>query len=733
LHDTEILKREKVILASKVQLENVKRALVTEKDLKRQLDSKSEITKETVFVKSGKSFMTADVNDPDHFSEPVGDATKICLKDASRCFPFKIENGKRVLAMNKQEVNIEFQNLKAARANYNGAILEESLKRDGLIVNRTFVNHKMKRSEKRFDNKQESLNGYIDSNKAGMSEEFIDEMVRDSNKEMLFGSSEIDPGNADTKGALVNALNKKVFAKDSYGLLKDNESYQNMDKEYEESLYAVSTLQKKYDLDSPALTIVSPAISLLPDESLIKRVPAQEENVLAVEKPVEIVEVRPNYLKKEEEIKEENVVNNKIMPFVIPELGPEDEDVVVKKDEVPVIKKDEPIVKKEEIPVVIKKEDECTPDDENCKDESVVIKKEADECQADDDNCKDEIPVVIKEEPKVETPEELCKKEAVAKILELFKDDKQNILGKQFNLTAMKTAMYLKGKAAPGSVPVSLEAAMNRDQESLSKDEKITELKKIYADHGIDSAGAGMDEMVAKMKSKKFNYYSTANRMSNDEASKLYLLLSKSDSPVKFGMEDAAVAWAFGQMNKFEKGSSQYNKMNLSNHVNKMMNATIAGGTNMSVEKLQADSKAEEKAIDDAINESLKTISAACLSMIPENCLVIGDAKQDAFAEMVKTIISKQENKMDDKELKGFHVEAKNYLGQPGEADYIEIGAKRLKKNIPAFTPASLKKVQIAAGKTVMSRKAQPIRAEGKCFETKYEAGLVGVTEVPCK
>ncbi|MBA2403449.1 MAG: hypothetical protein H0V66_01650, partial [Bdellovibrionales bacterium] len=138
-YDAEILKKEKNILSTQIRLDNVKRALTTEKDLKRQLESKSEIRKETVFVKSGKDYLTADVNDPDHFADPEPEANKICLKDQSHCYPFKMENGKRVLTLNKQAVMIELQTLKSAKSAYNTNMIVETQSRDVLLMNRSNV------------------------------------------------------------------------------------------------------------------------------------------------------------------------------------------------------------------------------------------------------------------------------------------------------------------------------------------------------------------------------------------------------------------------------------------------------------------------------------------------------------------------------------------------------------------------------------------------------------------
>ncbi len=754
LYDTAILNKENEVLSTKVRLENVKRMLETEKKLKRQIKSTDVIAKETIFVKSGNDYITADVNDPEHFSEPEANATKVCLKDQSRCFPFKTENGKRVLSLNRQEVMIELQNLRAAKTKYNDKILTDEEKRDSLIANRPDVEYELARSEKKLDKKKKSLFELFNSKKAGISEEFVDQLLMDTNKENLFGASVIDPANENSKNQLYNALEKNVFGKDTYGLQKEkSDEYQEMDIRYAESFKNVTNLKTSYNLDAPALAVVAPAVYTFPDASLIKRSPSNEESVVLVQTvTTEVVDGKTEVVDGKTEVVDgkTEVVDGKT------EVVDGKTEVVDGKTEV-VDGKTEVIDGKTEVidgknvvidgkadvvdpnAIVIQKLDDenCTEEDEDCKKQELEKDKEI--CKDEEDNCVDEVPTIVEKEKIVEeTPEQLCAKEAMAKILELFKDDKQDILGKQFSLTAMKTALYLKGKAAPGSVPVSFEQYVNKDQANLVKEEKIQELKKIYTDHGMDNAGAGMDSMIEKMKQQKFNYFSSATRMTNDEASNLYLMLSKSDSPVKFGMEDAAVAWAYGQMNTFQKGTSAYNQLNLSTHVNKMMSATMAGGTNMPVAKLEAATKAAEKVIDDSIATALKTISETCQTMYPDNCVLVATAKQDAFAEMVKTILSKQEPKLGEEQVQEFHLKAQKYLGHPGDADYIEISKGRLMPNVPPFTGDNLKKMQIAAGKTIFSRKPQTFKyvqnSSIRCYSTSYETnGKVDVTESACK
>ena len=163
------------------------------------------------------------------------------------------------------------------------------------------------------------------------------------------------------------------------------------------------------------------------------------------------------------------------------------------------------------------------------------------------------------------------------------------------------------------------------------------------------------------------------------------------------------------------------------------MSSSIAGGTNISVEKLESAAREEERVIDEAIAVSLKSISANCQDRFSENCLETGMVKQEAFAEMMKMIMSKQEMKIDDKQIEGYHLEVKKFIGRPGITDYQELGIKHLKQDIPKFSPDNLKKVQIAAGKAVINKNVQSFNIDGKCYDTQYENGRVGVIESACK
>jgi hypothetical protein len=646
-YDAEILLKEKKILSSRVRLENVKRELKSEKAIKG-----TGAVKETIFVQAGKEFFTVDVNNPEHFENPPEAATEICLKSfPSKCYPFKEEQGKKVLNLSQQHIQEETLALKAAKTDYEKLIYTEEVERNQAINGRLNLLSKVTKAEKDLDKKKNDFLAFLKDPKNSMTEEFLDDLLQEGNKQHLVGSSQVDPLAPDTKEQLLAALEVMVFGKNSYGLLKNKQDeYLAKDNQYNQLLMDVNQLQVKYKLQAPSLQKVQGPAAVIVD--LPQRVPASED-----------VSPAPESVKEDIEINTSSIIESKVNPLPATPV----EDFLIK-DIAPMYLED--------------------------SQEETLVEETA------------------KEEEKIEDLEELCRKEATAKLLELLKDDKSNILGKQFTLTALKTALYLKqGKA------VSLEAMVNREQQTLVSDEKVQALKKIYQDHGMGGSVNSMELVVNKIKQKKFNYYSLHSRMTNAEASHFYLLLSKSDSSVKFGMEDAAVAWAFGQLNRHPKGSVAYNKMSISTQVNKMMGVEVAGGTNLSVSDIEKKIKKEEKEIDETILTSLKTLSESCQQMMKDDCLVMNDIKQEAFIQLMQNML-KPDLRLDADKIEGHYLEVKDFIGKTNDKDLIDLGKGKLRGNYSSFSSAELQRVHLAAGKTIHSGNQQSIQIQDKCYET---------------
>lgn len=744
--DMGILNKEKKILTAKVDLENIKRGLESEKGLRKKLAEKAPVTKDTIFVKSKDKYRTVDVNKAEDFDEPKAGSREICLKDGARCFPFKEEDGKRVFDLTKKEVNTEFNDLKDAQKSVQKEMKSEEHKRDALKSARAKAESDSAASEKALEKKKAELAQFIDKPTAGIDEAFVDKLLEDTQKERLFGSFELNPNDPDTREKMLVALDQKVFGKETYGLLKDESlRYEQADKAYNDLLGEVTKLADTFKQNSATVNSARGPVSVSADESVVakrnKTVTSDAEAGAAKVSGPEVVSARvvvPE-AKKEEE-KEKELKSEAAAESASPCTEDDDKDCFDK-------------FYAEKAGVEKPTPSPCSEDDDRdcfekfyaakAEEEKKEEKKdEAKPCVPDADNdCSEEnaaaAAVVSKNEKEPQTKEARCKEEAVQKLLELFKDGGHDILGQQFNLTAMKTALYLKDKVSEGSVPRSLEDVVNRKQSELSKDSKIKNLKELYKKHGLEKAGPGLDSLTKKLQDKthKFNYFSSQNRMTNEEASNLYLLLDKSDTDINFGIEDAAVAWAFGKVNTAEKGTVAYNQLSISTQANKLMDVSVAGGINMSAEKLKENIKKSEQGINNALKGAFSSLTADCQDIIGETagCVLYSDIKIDAFAAMMKAVADKTEPVVDDKKIADYSLKFDKFIGEPGNDDYEEIGKTHLRKksvDIGRLKPESQKKLYLAAGMSILSQKdGADVILDKKCYSLKYERGFVNLGE----
>jgi hypothetical protein len=271
-------------------------------------------------------------------------------------------------------------------------------------------------------------------------------------------------------------------------------------------------------------------------------------------------------------------------------------------------------------------------------------------------------------------PAATCKEEAIRQLLKLFKDDKENILGKQFELTAIKTALLLKKDAGHKATELkSLEGFVNQKQKEFASDDKIGELKKIYAQEAKQVDIKRLEGMTAKIKKGEYNYYNSETRILNSDVSAFYLLMDnhQEEGVPAFGVEDAAVAWAFGSLASQikDKKSPEYSKINLSNQVNKLMSPKVAGGTDTPVKELEKMQISSETEIDQALKETLKSqLSPECLAELNlngESCdASLVDLKSEAFGQMMKEITAKYDQAEGPNAVAGYYGEVKDFIAK---------------------------------------------------------------------
>lgn len=268
---------------------------------------------------------------------------------------------------------------------------------------------------------------------------------------------------------------------------------------------------------------------------------------------------------------------------------------------------------------------------------------------------------VVGNEEKAVAPEEnkdTCKDEALSVIVALFKDDKKNMLAQQFEITALKTAILVRGhfNDKKGN---TLEDFINQRQDAIRNDETIKRVQAVYSKYGLSNDLVKLDDFTKIQ--RKYNFHSMGQRLFNDDASKLYLLLSTDDSSSnpKFGMEDASIAWIAHKVQSslnLKKGSIDYNKFNLSNQVNRFMGAEVAGGSDLSVKQIKDRLDKKQKNFEDELKAQLQTISEECkekLGLLGEQC----PAKElgvEAFAKIIIEINDENNQDAVKKLSKGF-------------------------------------------------------------------------------
>jgi hypothetical protein len=284
-----------------------------------------------------------------------------------------------------------------------------------------------------------------------------------------------------------------------------------------------------------------------------------------------------------------------------------------------------------------------------------------------------------------------CKDSAVQELLNLFKDDKQNVLGKQFELTAIKSALLLKKDQAYGGVKLkSLEDYVNKQQGKLLSDDKLKQLKIIYGESGEPADVKKLEGITNNLKAGKYSYYNPKTRMLNSDVSAFYLLMDKHEEEgmPSFGKEDAAVAWAFGKLaERADRKTVEYSKLNLSNQVNKLMDARVAGGTDTPVEDLEKMQKSHETEINSALATTVKSkLSAECLKELGlegnELCdETLVDIKTIAFGNMLKDVSNEAIKADSSSKINEYYGEVKDFIGKLSPKPFVK--AKPKKKSEP--------------------------------------------------
>ncbi len=165
----------------------------------------------------------------------------------------------------------------------------------------------------------------------------------------------------------------------------------------------------------------------------------------------------------------------------------------------------------------------------------------------------------------VPVPELNCEDELKKQLLSLLKEDKQNILGKQFQKTSLKLALNLINNRSNKNIK-TLEDFISRDQQKLiSSDNQnvLAKMMKFYQEHGKIEDANFIKNQFGDV--KEASYWNKEKRLSNENISAYLLAESLSNDKSSFSEVDAATVWFAHQANSvFEKGTAEANLTNMS-------------------------------------------------------------------------------------------------------------------------------------------------------------------------
>jgi hypothetical protein len=206
---------------------------------------------------------------------------------------------------------------------------------------------------------------------------------------------------------------------------------------------------------------------------------------------------------------------------------------------------------------------------------------------------------------------EYCQDEAAKYFREVVKNDKSNILAKQYELTTLKLA-----RATAKESRSTLEEYIKKASKSINpNDPALKELDELYSRHGHKE---DLKKIVENFSSK--NHWNKNTRIYNDDVSSFILMASKVQPELNLNKRDAAITWFMNSISNqandiYGKGSAFSNKLNLSNRLAKYTGA-IAGKRSLT------DSEFAKKIskLQDDLNKEIKNIHQTFLIEFHAEC-----------------------------------------------------------------------------------------------------------------
>ncbi len=242
---------------------------------------------------------------------------------------------------------------------------------------------------------------------------------------------------------------------------------------------------------------------------------------------------------------------------------------------------------------------------------------------------------------------------------ELIADDEDNILGKQFQLTALKLT-----KNTLNEPFISLEQLIKKKTNSLNEEDtkKVRErLTKMYKTYGKEK---DVDSFISK--AKKASYWYTDKRFDNENVSEYIQAELAYNKDTNLNEKDAAITWFFGEIDgkiqkAYGKNSSKHNLTNISRTV-AVYAGGIGGHKQLSVKEIEEKMSVIETEVNTSLTALKDKLSDGLKARCPEFLDSCGgwnpDTMDKVLAKMLENISNKVKEKTDykveiDSQLKG--------------------------------------------------------------------------------
>jgi hypothetical protein len=212
-----------------------------------------------------------------------------------------------------------------------------------------------------------------------------------------------------------------------------------------------------------------------------------------------------------------------------------------------------------------------------------------------------------------------CQEELKIEIAKLLEQDKNNIIGLQYELTVLKMASLVVGEKKS-----TLEGMIKQSADTIAKADqgKIDKMRELYKKYGLPEDEQKLYDHL-KEKSINANYYAKDKRFFNQDSSAFLMMYQQLNPSSTIKDSDISVLWLMDKVSQkaqsqFGKYSSAHNRTNLSTRIAQYTDA-INPKNAVSLEKLDEMKKKQKEKLDKEFLEliaNFKVTNPSCYNTL---------------------------------------------------------------------------------------------------------------------